>query len=360
MAATNNPLALPSDSPAARAPHVSSEALTVAGLKVDVYGLSELPPGAGAVSCLWLHHPRLRARGDMAPVAGQILDAYHQHQSGGGGVDRGLIAVAFDQRNHGSRLVDELANEVWRQGNKTHAQDMFGTISGAVVDTSHLLDVLEGHLFGAGHGPGAPSDPQQRRHIDHHLVLGVSLGGHSAWQLLFTDPRVTAGVMVIGCPDCMNLLQDRARLSRLQTYSAEDSGASFFGSRDFPGVLVGACRKYDPKGMLFGTGEIPEELTAAEKDRLRTLVSDKIGGKRLQVLSGGKDKLVPYRAGQNFMKFLADAAGTWLKHADIYLEDNVYPDAAHEFTVEMRDAATRFVLETVALKAKKDAASSRI
>lgn len=37
----------------------------------------------------------------------------------------GLIAVAFDQRNHGSRQVNKLANEAWREGNKTHAQDMF-------------------------------------------------------------------------------------------------------------------------------------------------------------------------------------------------------------------------------------------
>lgn len=38
---------------------------------------------------------------------------------------KGLIAVAFDQRNHGTRLVDPLANEAWRQGNPRHAQDMF-------------------------------------------------------------------------------------------------------------------------------------------------------------------------------------------------------------------------------------------
>lgn len=115
---------------------------------------------------------------------------------------RGLIAVAFDQRNHGTRLVSEVANEAWRQGNKTHAQDMLGTISGTVVDTMLLLDALEGYLFGAGHGPGAAA--QERRRIDSNIVLGVSLGGHSAWQLLWADPRVTAGVIVIGCPDYMS------------------------------------------------------------------------------------------------------------------------------------------------------------
>lgn len=85
---------------------------------------------------------------------------------------------------------------------------MFGTISGAVTDNIHLLDALEGYLFGAGHGHGAKPD-SGKRHIDHNMVLGVSLGGHSAWQLLFAEPRVTAGVMVIGCPDYMRKFETR-------------------------------------------------------------------------------------------------------------------------------------------------------
>jgi dienelactone hydrolase len=39
--------------------------------------------------------------------------------------------------------------------------------------------------------------------IDRHLALGVSMGGHSVWQLMFAEPRVSAGVVVVGCPDYM-------------------------------------------------------------------------------------------------------------------------------------------------------------
>jgi hypothetical protein len=46
--------------------------------------------------------------------------------------------------------------------------------------------------------------PDGQRTIDQHLALGVSLGGHSVWQLMFADPRVTAGVVIIGCPDYMS------------------------------------------------------------------------------------------------------------------------------------------------------------
>lgn len=53
-------------------------------------------------------------------------------------------------------------------------------------------DLVEGYLV---------HDTEGKRKIDQHLALGVSLGGHSVWQLMFAEPRVTAGVVIIGCPD---------------------------------------------------------------------------------------------------------------------------------------------------------------
>ena len=182
------------------APAVSCTTLVAAGLQVDVYGLSELPAGATAVSCLWLFHGRLNRKEHMAETAHRVLAAYNARRQQPPG--RGLIATAFDQRNHGTRVADPRASQSWKKGNPTHAQDMFGMVSGMVVDTVLLMDSLEGYLFGAGGGPGARADGGARR-IDQHLVLGISLGGHSAWQLLFSEPRVTAGVIVIGCPDYM-------------------------------------------------------------------------------------------------------------------------------------------------------------
>ncbi|KAI0400207.1 hypothetical protein F4802DRAFT_504199 [Xylaria palmicola] len=356
MAETNNPL----DATATAGRAVSKTTLPIAGLQVDIYGLAELPAAATAVSCLWLHHPRLRRKEDMAYVAGEVVAAFNARGAPPAAAGtRGLIAVAFDQRNHGSRLVSAAANEAWRQGNPTHAQDMFGTVSGTVVDTMHLLDVLEGYLFGAGDGPGAPSSGESRR-IDTNLVLGVSLGGHSAWQLLFAEPRVTAGVIVIGCPDYMNMIQDRARLSKLQTFTA-DNGVSFVGSKDFPKSLIEACKKYDPKAMLFDTAEIPAQLSTPEQDRLRAVFDSKIRGKRFQVLSGGADKLVPYNAGRQFLEFFKNATGGWYKDGNVYVEDNVYAGVGHEFNREMREAAVRFVLDTVgSLDAADQAVSPKI
>lgn len=141
-------------------PKTSLHTLQMAGLPVDVYGLSDLPPTATHVSCLWLHHPRTRSKEYMADVAARCVGGWNARLlrdgkggvdgavdgevgdgvgSGGGGEKRGLIALAYDQRNHGGRVVDEKANGSWREGNEMHAVDMFGVVQGMVSDQRGLL-----------------------------------------------------------------------------------------------------------------------------------------------------------------------------------------------------------------------------
>ena len=76
--------------------------------------------------------------------------------------------VVVDQRNHGSRLVDPVANADWRSGNEQHAQDMFSSYHGTQLDTSQLITYLPAYLF-----------PRDEHLIIDHMVLGISLGGHS-------------------------------------------------------------------------------------------------------------------------------------------------------------------------------------
>jgi hypothetical protein len=180
----------PSPSPT---PQISLLTLPITGLLLDIHGLSELSPSATRITCLWLHHPRTRRRQDMAHFARRIVTAYNSSPAHYGS-GRGLIALAFDQRNHGSRTVDDRANAAWREGNGRHAQDMFGVVAGTVADQGLLIDALGGYLF-------VDEEEGKRREIDRHLVLGVSLGGHSVWQTMFGDERVRAGIVVIGCPD---------------------------------------------------------------------------------------------------------------------------------------------------------------
>lgn len=116
--ATPNPLADSSSDPTP----VSSKTYTIAGVHTTVYGLDELASSAKEVAVLWLLHPRLQVQSIMAPIAAASI---HDWNGRSASKSKGLIAVSFDQRNHGTREVNPLANESWKKNNPTHAQDMF-------------------------------------------------------------------------------------------------------------------------------------------------------------------------------------------------------------------------------------------
>lgn len=172
------------------APEISKTTVPMAGLLVDIYGLEELPPAlTSPVSCLWLLHPRTRTRARMEDIAKRTLAAWHSHPVS---AKRGLVALAFDMPNHGSRLVSEQANRAWDEddGNEQHALDMMGIIKGGKSDMAALMDLVAGYLG--------------RDNVDGHVCLGWSLGGHSAWQAWFGEERIDAAVVVVGCPDYMS------------------------------------------------------------------------------------------------------------------------------------------------------------
>ncbi|GJC79713.1 hypothetical protein ColLi_02551 [Colletotrichum liriopes] len=349
MASTNNPMG--SSTPP---PDVSKTTLPMSGLLCDVYGLEELVARrASAVSCLWLHHPRLRAKEDMADFASRVISQWEGTSSsaaGAGAGGRALIAVAFDQQNHGTRTVSPTASDSWREGNATHALDMWGMVSGMVSDTTALIDAIEGYLKLELARRGAVAEWK----IDQHLVLGVSLGGHSAWQTMFREARVSAGVVIIGCPDYMALLSDRAKKSKLATFSAEDNGVSFLGSRDFPPDLVASCLRHDPKGILFGTGAVPASagsLSGDERGRLRGVLDGlRLGNKKFLVCSGAEDKLVPYKMSEPFVDFFAGAVETWYAGEGVVLENKVYEGIGHAFSEGMVEDSLRFLVDAVAAK----------
>jgi hypothetical protein len=111
---------------------VSKTIYPIAGILTTVYGLEELPANVTELSCLWLLHPRLQIEASMAPIAAQAI---HHWNGRRGNRTKGLIAVSFDQRNHGTRQVDKLSNEAWRQGNPRHAQDMFSVYRSSLLPT---------------------------------------------------------------------------------------------------------------------------------------------------------------------------------------------------------------------------------
>jgi hypothetical protein len=103
---------------------VSERHFNVAGLDTIVHGLDELSPGVQSLSCLYLLHPRLDSKSTMAPLASAFIRDWNSRKEAS---QLGLVTVSFDQRNHGDRVVTKLANQTWRDGNTTHAQDMFSS-----------------------------------------------------------------------------------------------------------------------------------------------------------------------------------------------------------------------------------------
>jgi len=85
----------------------------IAGLLVTVYGLQELPSDVSEVTCLWLLHGRGDTQDSMGHAAAGLLGAWNQRRQPG---QKSLIAVCVDQRNHGSRMIDNVANVSWKQG----------------------------------------------------------------------------------------------------------------------------------------------------------------------------------------------------------------------------------------------------
>lgn len=327
---------------------ISASTHHIAGILVTVFGLNELPAGTTDVAVLWLLHPRLQTHACMAPFAAHLITEWNQHrQQTKSKSQKGLIAVAFDQRNHGTREVSAIANEAWRSGNEQHAQDMFSCFAGTAVDTSLLLDYLPGYIF-----------PDSTRRIVQNLVLGISLGGHAAWHCVMQDPRISAAIVTIGCPDYTRLMADRARLSKRKTWTASQ-GRDFLGSADFPPSLLDAIRKSDPAGLLWSGsglvrgnpgGQYPrDDLTPEDKEKVMPLMARCFGNKRILNLSGGSDKLVGYAHSKPFLDWLkkATAKGGWFNGGGLYLEDIVYPGVGHEVPGSMVEAMVRFVMETL-------------
>jgi hypothetical protein len=147
---------------------------------------------------------------------------------------------------------------------------------------------------------------------------------------------------------CLALLSNRARLSKRETFKAQDEGSSFLGSKDFPRDIVRACLRYDPKGILFGTEAVQEPESEEEKRRLKGLLDARIKGKKVLVCSGGDDKLVPYAMSKPFVGLLERAVGTWYADGGVTVVNKVYDGVGHAFSEGMVEDATAFLIEEIA------------
>lgn len=218
-------------------------------------------------------------------------------------------------------------------------------LDGTSVDTSHLITYISSYVF-----------PTSERVFSSHIVLGVSLGGHAAWQCLFHDPRVSTAIIVVGCPDYYALMFDRAQLSKLRI-GTDDSPLeeTFLGSKYFPAGLMEAVEQYDPAGMLLGSLRDRTNATyvtspsQAEERRISPLMTQSLSGKRIFNLAGGDDKLVPYRCAEPFLNWLkvSTSSSGWFSRGKFHIEDRVFEGVGHQMTIEMAEETMKFIDTTL-------------
>lgn len=232
-------------------------------------------------------------------------------------------------------------------------------IAGTAEDISTLIDFLPAYIF-----------PTSQYSISTHFALGISLGGHTTWLALVHEPRITTGVVVVGTPDYITIMTDRARLSKLSTYlqPSDAPGSQFLGSRHFPSSLLEVVRKRDPAAFLMGG--VLDTMPRHEYDlKSVEIINRYLGGKRILCMSGASDKLVPYRFTEPFMTWLKNHAVTGspvgmgsgqIRKADLRVEDTVYQNTAHDFTEVMMDDALEFMHKSVLelVETKDDVKSS--
>ena len=159
------------------------------------------------------------------------------------------------------------------------------------------------------------------------MLAGISLGGHATWYALqhgergqtlwfgrdltefwFAEPRLSVAVPIIGCPDYLALMRGRAKASGLQ-----------FGPPILPDSLLEVIKRESPVSTPVA-GRNP------------------FFGKKILVLAGGKDELVPWVFSESFVERI-EVGEKGVKKV------LVYPGVGHAFTAPMEEEVANFVWE---------------
>ncbi|KAG0700568.1 Alpha/Beta hydrolase protein [Suillus ampliporus] len=247
----------------------SKQTLLVGGLVVDVYSHPSATDPTTPIHALFFLHGRYGSA--QRPYVIDTIKTIVNYGSGGASPrKKDLIVVAFDHRNHGTRLVNKQRNLEWsedpRKNNDQHAVDMYTIRTGSAQDVSFLIDHLPSFLY-----------PSGQRTIVEWGMGGIDIGGLSTWTALSREPRLTVGISIIGCPDYTKLISQRAASSGVP-----------FKPPYYPDSLKAYVDANDPAKLPYRAKDRPNPFL----------------GRKILVISGAEDTLVPWVASVEFVQNL--------------------------------------------------------
>ncbi|KAI9190238.1 hypothetical protein H9P43_001671 [Blastocladiella emersonii ATCC 22665] len=284
----------------------------VGGIALRVFGLSRLTGADAKMPCRVIFC--LHGRQSTAHEMDAMCRAYAGRSRSRDQLP--IVAVAFDQRNHGGRLVREQGNCGWTGAtrNPMHAVDMYSIQRGTALDVSFLIDQLPARFEVDGRAPPVAWG-----------VSGISLGAHASFIAGLNDPRIDLIIGFVGCGDYETLM--RGRYTKLAARKPEGELPPWHVA--FPPSLAQLVRRVDPVHrvplLLHDRG--PRALP------------------RVQFLGGGRDTLVPVDASAGFWAAL-EAVYRLAGVADERLSMVTDPDAAHDCSLVMAKAALAFLAAT--------------
>ncbi|KPM44069.1 hypothetical protein AK830_g2426 [Neonectria ditissima] len=271
-------------------PRSSTLTINIAGIPLYLFGVDELNAEQRKDTTVLFHiHGRTRTYQDAEEIAHQLLHEWRSR----GSATKGLVVATFDNRNHGTRAIDEISIQDWASGNPRHAQDMLSTIDGIVADVETCVTFLESYVEGI-------FTPK------NFIATGLSLGGHTTWNILAKDPRIHAGIVVVGSPNLTSMLEERlANYKQTQVITAD-------------------------------TKEWPKSIEKLYRERDRGL--EGISGKKILILNGAIDPLVP-------TKFTHDWVDKFASNNEvIFVEQDA---TGHWLSLQMVEKIVDWVVETV-------------
>ncbi|OGM45378.1 hypothetical protein ABOM_005623 [Aspergillus bombycis] len=256
----------------------SKTTIDIGGFHVYFYGAEELSPQQAEDTVVLFHvHGRTRSYTDAELFAHQFLFQLKQM----GNFTKGFV------------VIDSVAAQDWSGGNQKHAHDMLAMIDGNVFDIQTVMKYLKVYTG-------------DQFTTTEFVMSGLSLGGHTAWDVLSKVDGIKAAIIIVGSPNLTDLLTER---------------------------LGDAVDSKD------GTGSTkwPKSISAMYKARDQCL--EQINGKHILILNGALDMLVP-------SKFTLPWVERHGSRNDVSF--NVFDNTGHWLSLEMMDTIVEWAARKIA------------